>query len=235
MVRHRSIQVVLASVLGVALFFVGATAAEAGPKDPGLPGSHLTVEAVEIDFDPMVSTFGQLTITGQHFEFGNPLAVSLGPSAQSPSDLIMVSTSDTVLLYDLPKAFPNGDYLLRVSTGNGQSQNDEYDLTIGAVGPPGVTELVFYESERGDVTIPEGSASGSVSISCDSGDTALGLANYEMANLVELPQNPNVSGWGWTRTASDTISVSVRLWSTCDASIGCYRASARVLCLDTTP
>ena len=33
--------------------------------------------------------------------------------------------------------FPVGDYLLTVSTGNGQSQNDEYDLTIGAVGPQG--------------------------------------------------------------------------------------------------
>lgn len=32
---------------------------------------------------------------------------------------------------------PDGDYLLTVSTGNGQSQSDEYDLTIGGVGPKG--------------------------------------------------------------------------------------------------
>ena len=30
--------------------------------------------------------------------------------------------------------FPAGDNLLTVSTGNGQSQYDEYDLTFGMVG-----------------------------------------------------------------------------------------------------
>lgn len=35
---------------------------------------------------------------------------------------------------DLPD---DGDYLLRVTNGKGESQGDEYDLTIGAVGPEG--------------------------------------------------------------------------------------------------
>jgi len=40
-----------------------------------------------------------------------------------------------IIVTDLPAVFADtpGDYLLVVSTGTGQSQNDEYDLTIGSV------------------------------------------------------------------------------------------------------
>ena len=48
-----------------------------------------------------------------------------------PTDTAIVAT------IPVPDQFPPGDYLLTVSTGNGQSQNDEYDLTIGGVGPQG--------------------------------------------------------------------------------------------------
>jgi hypothetical protein len=44
-----------------------------------------------------------------------------------------------MIVASLPPGIMPGDYLLTVSTGNGQSQNDEYDLTIGAVGPTGAT------------------------------------------------------------------------------------------------
>ena len=37
-------------------------------------------------------------------------------------------------MVDLPVGIVPRDYLITVSRGNGQSPNDEYDLTIGAVG-----------------------------------------------------------------------------------------------------
>jgi len=42
------------------------------------------------------------------------------------------TTANLVLTCVLTTSFSAGDYLLTVSTGNGQSQNDEYDLTIGS-------------------------------------------------------------------------------------------------------
>ena len=74
MFRFRRMQPVLVSVLTVAVFFVGITATNAARKDPGLPGNHLVIERVDID-TPVI---GQLTITGDHFDFGNTLAVVLG-------------------------------------------------------------------------------------------------------------------------------------------------------------
>lgn len=44
---------------------------------------------------------------------------------------------------------PPGDFLLTVSTGNGQSQNDQYALTIGAVGPVGAIGSQGIQGELG--------------------------------------------------------------------------------------
>ena len=54
----------------------------------------------------------------------------------------------------IPTTFPVGwsligDYLLTVSTGTGQSQNDEYDLTIGDVGPVGPVGIQGVDGPRG--------------------------------------------------------------------------------------
>jgi len=126
-------QPVLVSVLTVAVFFVGIITTNAARKDPGQPGNHLVIERVDIDLDAGAN--GQLTITGQHFDFGNTLAVVLG---SPPMDLTpAVSTTPTEIVVDLPVGPLVGDQLLTVSTGNGQSQNDEYDLTFGQVGPKG--------------------------------------------------------------------------------------------------
>jgi hypothetical protein len=137
------------SVLTMAMFVVSTTTTEAARKDPGLPGNHLTIEKVAVDFTQ--GAFGQLTITGDHFSFGNTLAVTLGEAAL-PLNIVGVPT-DTVIVADLPLAFPDGDYLLTVSTGNGQSQNDEYDLTIGVVGPKGDTG---DKGDKGDPGAPGG-------------------------------------------------------------------------------
>ena len=82
-------------------------------------------EEVHVDFttDP-----AQMTIKGDHFSFGNTLTVLLGTS-DVPLNPVGVPT-DTEIVVELPPNLSAGDYLLTVSTGNGQSQNDEYDLTL---------------------------------------------------------------------------------------------------------
>lgn len=74
-----------------------------------------------------------IVIVGEDFGFGSPLDVTLGDFGS----LSIVTATDTEIEATLPSGILAGDYLLTVSTGNGQSQNDEYDLTIGAVGPQG--------------------------------------------------------------------------------------------------
>jgi len=95
------------------------------------PGGHLNITEVIVD-DPNNPT--SITIIGEDFLFGSPLQVTLGEVGL----LTIVGTpTDTMIDALLPANLAAGDYLLTVSTGNAQSQNDEYDLTIGAVGPEG--------------------------------------------------------------------------------------------------
>ncbi|MGB0909698.1 MAG: hypothetical protein ACPGYT_05000 [Nitrospirales bacterium] len=94
------------------------------------PGDHINITEVSVD-----TAADTITIIGEELGFGNPLEVTLG--AFGPLLIIGVPT-DTEIVVGLPPDIQAGDYLLTVSTGNGQSQNDEYDLTIGAVGPQGL-------------------------------------------------------------------------------------------------
>ena len=94
------------------------------------PGGHLNITEVEVD-DP--NTPMSITIMGEDLDFGGELDVTLGGYAS----LIIISATDTTIVATLPAGIMPGDYLLTVSRGEGQSQNDEYDLTIGAVGPQG--------------------------------------------------------------------------------------------------
>ena len=94
------------------------------------PGGHLNIEEVAVAVGDPDTT---IEISGTDFDFGNALEVTL---AGAPAE-ITSSTNTTIIVTVLTTSYPAGDYLLNVSTGNGQSQNDEYDLTIGAVGPAG--------------------------------------------------------------------------------------------------
>ena len=107
-----------------------------GPAIAAPPGAHLNITEVSIDFDA-----GSIWIKGEDFDFGGPLAVSLGELGD------ITGLCGDVDLSGLPQLIhcdfsgiglpADGDYLLTVATGNGQSKSDEYDLTIGAVGPRG--------------------------------------------------------------------------------------------------
>jgi len=126
----RPCRLVSLLVLTVCLGWMASALAET--TKPSLPGDHLIITEVAVDFDE-----AELTITGEHFSFGNTLEVTLG---EFVGTLNLVSSSDTIIVVDFPAGgLPDGDYLLTVSRGKGQSQNDEYDLTIGAVGPQGAT------------------------------------------------------------------------------------------------
>lgn len=137
--RARSFQtgLILSSVFYIASFGWSTVAVAAQP-DPSLPGNHLVIKEVEVVVDEVASetTF---VIKGEAFSFVNlsDLVVTLGEFGPltiqgTPTDVNIVAT--------YPDALTSGDYLLSVSTGNGQSKHDEYDLTIGgagAVGPRG--------------------------------------------------------------------------------------------------
>ncbi len=129
---------------------VGLSVLAAHPK-AAPPGGHLNVTEVLVD-DPDNPT--SITITGEDFDFGpGPLVVTLGGFGS----LSILSATGTEIVATLPANISDGDFLLTVSTGNGQSQNYEYDLTIGAVGatgptgPQGEQGKVGPQGEQGEV------------------------------------------------------------------------------------
>lgn len=95
------------------------------------PGGHLNITEVLVD----VPDVGLITIKGADLDFGNSLVVTLGEFGS----LAIISVTDFMIVAELPVDIPDGEYLLTVSRGRGQSQNDEFDLTIsgesGAAGP----------------------------------------------------------------------------------------------------
>ena len=123
----RIISALLTTSVLLVFSFSQALAAQPGP-----PGAHLDVTQVFVD-DPDNPT--SIMIIGVNLDFGSgPLSVTLG---EFGALTVTGTPSDTLIEADLPGLISDGDYLLTVSMGNGQSQNDEYDLTIGAVGPQG--------------------------------------------------------------------------------------------------
>ena len=90
------------------------------------PGGHLNITEVFVDAT-------ELIIKREDFDIGAPVVGTLGEFGQ----LTVTSVIPPEIKADLPVGIAPGDYLLTVSTGNGQSQNDEYDLTIGAAGSQG--------------------------------------------------------------------------------------------------
>jgi len=110
----------------------------AAPPEGQQPGGHLRITEVLVDFNAET-----LAVTGEDFdfnnisklhitlgEFGDITALCVNPPVPTASHIVC----DFFGVGGLPE---DGDYLLTVATGNGQSQSDEYDLTIGAAGARG--------------------------------------------------------------------------------------------------
>ena len=233
-----------------ALAVVSVPGPLAAQPSTGLPGDHLIIEEVVIDL--FSGANGQLIIKGKFFDFRNNAQVTLGELA---TPLNVVSVSFAQIIADLPPGPVTGDHLLTVSTGEGTSRYDEYDLTFGMVGPqgppgatgaqgppgeqgePGATDasgLVFYETESVSMVIPMGSFQGFERVSCEPGDVALGPSEIGIQNMA-VPFF-DVNAWKWSRSDTSTIDFFYQLFDTCNQSIGCILASdLKVLCLDATP
>ena len=142
MYTAASVQIQLRTLISMLVLTVclgWMASASAGKPAPSPLGNHLIITKVEVVVvEDSVSPTTTLTIFGAHFSFGNSLEVTLGEIGPPTSPLLY---SDNEIVAEWDSAIANGDYLLTVSTGNGQSKNDEYDLTIGAgggaQGPPG--------------------------------------------------------------------------------------------------
>ena len=126
-------------ILFLSMLMVGQTATAAQP-----PGGHLNITAVFVDCD---TDEIEIVIVGEDFDFGpGPLSVTLGNFGALP---IVGTPTGNQIVVEGPDGLcaEPGDFLLTVATGNGQSQSDEYDLTIGAVGPQGppgpLPEIVY--------------------------------------------------------------------------------------------
>jgi len=80
-----------------------------------------------------------ITINGEDLDFGRSPTVTLG---RFPAPLEVLNATDTEIVVACPTTItgttcPSGGFLLSVSTGRGKRKNDEWDLSIGAVGPQG--------------------------------------------------------------------------------------------------
>ena len=135
MKRKTCLTPILVSLLMGAVFLGVTTATLAAKPHPTPPGNHLTINEVLVDLTQGAES---LTIHGEHFDFGpGPLVVTLVDTPLTINQGLTDVTQGHIVT-DLPAMFRGpGDYLLTVSTGKGQSQNDEYNLTIGSVGPEG--------------------------------------------------------------------------------------------------
>jgi len=110
----------------------------------------LKISSVFVNFDN-----NTMVIKGKDLLFGpGPTVVNLGNLA-----IPVISANFTKIVTELPPDILDGDYLLTVSRGADEHQNDDYDLTIGAVGPQGIQGAQGLPGSQGaqGLTGPQGS------------------------------------------------------------------------------
>ncbi|GJM14916.1 MAG: hypothetical protein DHS20C13_02430 [Thermodesulfobacteriota bacterium] len=91
---------------------------------------RITITEVFVNFDTQ-----SISIMGENFDFrSQPTTVSLGGFG----NLNITTETPTLIVVDFPDGgIPQGDYLLKVSTGLGPRKNAQQSITIGAQGPQG--------------------------------------------------------------------------------------------------
>jgi hypothetical protein len=121
-------KVALLSILVIFVMVAGQSvlAGQNDSNNPTVP--ELLITEVRVDF-----INNEIIITGVNFDNGDTPVVTVG---DDPTPLALSSNSATEIRVVLP-AVQDGDYLLAVSTGPAVINYDEYDLTLGAVGPQG--------------------------------------------------------------------------------------------------
>ena len=96
--------------------------------------TELFITKIIVVFDGTCSGFPEIQIRGVNFDNGDPPDVTIGIF---PVPLTVCFAAATLIVAELPFNFPDGDYRVTVETGPSATGHDEYDLTIGAVGPEG--------------------------------------------------------------------------------------------------
>jgi len=148
-VSPRRLGISLVVVVVLALGALVMTALEP-PADaqPGPPTqAQLTITEVVVG----APTPDLLRIIGSNLDNGPNVDVTLG---EFPGSLVVVSATATEILAGLPSPLPAGDYLLTVSTGNGPSRQDSYDLTVERIELP-VGAIILWDQSN---TCPDGFA-----------------------------------------------------------------------------
>jgi hypothetical protein len=170
-------------------------AAQAGAQ----PGGHLTITNVGVNFNDHT-----IEIIGEQLDFGpGPLVVSLGGEDITAGCTLNSPTDIDCDLSDLGGIPANGDYLLVVSNGHGQSQNDEYDLSIQRVFFPNAGLVYTNTASKGNANVGEAVANNKfVDATCDSGDILLscgiviagstGNGSVTAATLQEIADHVNI-------------------------------------------
>ena len=210
------------------IFMVGLSSipsALAKKPGPTPPGDHINITEVIVD-----SVEDEIIIRGEELGFGNPLEVTLG---EYPPLMIVGLPTDTEIVVGLPLDIPPGDYLLTVSTGNGQSQNDEYDLTIGgagAEGPEGPAGAEGPEGPEGPAGAqgPEGPAGANGQAGADGQAGAQGPQGPEGP---EGPQGATGTGGGGTLTIQERV-VDLPVDAVGDGFGGAVLQTLRIKCED---
>lgn len=197
------------------------------------PGGHLVITQVAVD-----TAAAKIVIRGHDFGHGNGLKVTLGEIGDvTPLCTLQASppqsiTCDFSGVGGLP---PAGDYLLVVAAGNGQSQNDGYDLTLaagGAAGPPGPPgppgpaggPLSFYTRSAVATAAGLGAVETiSATALCDPGDVVVGggFTHDIGPGPHSMPQDvtsaPNGAGTGWVALVERIMDATstITAWARC--------------------
>lgn len=187
----------------------------------GSPGGHLGITEVHVD-----KAAETLLILGHDFGPAGRLRVELGEIGDiTPLCSAQLTATPQRISCDFSgSGLPaDGDYLLLVATGNGQSQSDEYALTIGgaAAAPPALT---FYTRSATALAVDGVNVEVVTATAvCDPGDTVVGggFTNDVHTGPHSMPQDiesaPNASGTGWVASIERTMPVgsTVTAWARC--------------------
>ena len=155
----------------------GALFAGQNSKNNATSPELIITETHVIFGDSGVCTAGvdTITINGINFDNGADPVVVLGDQGRLS---VCLATDDTIVA-ECPSGFcAHGDYLLEVITGEAVTKYDEYDLTIGAVGPRG---------EQG-LTGPAGPSP--VNQICPTGWVMIGIDSNADIICSQVPQGP---------------------------------------------
>src|SRR5438128_837117 len=99
----------------------------ASPLFAGNPPPQLVITSAQVDFG-----IGRLYVTGKNFGSATAPEVKLNDQV-----LTVMSFTDGTIDAVLPAGIVPGSYILNVSRGPSTTQNDVFDVTLGAVGPKG--------------------------------------------------------------------------------------------------